>query len=86
MKKGPDSRARASADSSLLELVCNTKLSTIRRGQGRTASRRSDNPTYGITINTVKVENHKLRDSFTEAVIELIKPKARVVLECLPDT
>ena len=29
----------------------------------------------------VKVENHKLRDSFTEAVIELIKPKLVWLLE-----
>ena len=34
----------------------------------------------------VKVENHKLRDSFTENVIELIKPQAREALKFLPDT
>lgn len=64
----------------------NTKLSTISLGQARKGRGRVDNPTYGITINMVKVENNKLRDTFTEAVIELIKPRAREGLEFLPDT
>ena len=34
----------------------------------------------------VKVENNKLRDPFTEAAIELIKPRAREGLEFLHDT
>lgn len=34
----------------------------------------------------VKVENNKLGDPFTEAVIELIKPRAREGLKFLPDT
>ena len=90
-QQSPEEREKAgnilkTAIGQVLTAFSNTKLSTISRGQGRTASRRSDNPTYGITINMVKVENHKLRDSFTKAVIELIKPRARVVLEFLPDT
>ena len=70
----------------VLTAFSNTKLSTISRGQARKRKSRVDNPTYGITINMVKVENNKLRDPFTEAVIELIKPRAREGLEFLPDT
>ena len=68
----------------VLTAFSNTKLSTISRGQARKGRGRVDNPTYGITINMVKVENDKLRDPFTEAVIELIK--SREGLEFLPDT
>ncbi|KAL0031971.1 hypothetical protein WJX79_009500 [Trebouxia sp. C0005] len=68
----------------VLTAFSNTKLSTIRRGQARKPRGVVDNPVYGTTINTVKVENTKLRDPFTEAVIELIKPQA--CLEFLPDT
>ena len=70
----------------VLTAFSNTKLSTISRGEARKGRGRVDNPTYGITINMVKVENNKLRDPFTEAVIELIKPRAREGLEFLPDT
>ena len=70
----------------VLTAFSNTKLSTISRGQARKARGRSDNPTYGITINMVKVKNNKLHDSFTKAVIELIEPQAREGLEFLPDT
>ena len=90
-QQSPEERQKAgnilkTAIGQVLTAFSNTKLSTISRGQARKASRRSDNPTYGITINMVKVESGKLRDSFTEAVIELIKPKARDSLEFLPDT
>ena len=70
----------------VLTAFSDTKLSTISRGQARKGRGHVDNPIYGITINMVKVENNKLRDPFTEAVIELIKPRVREGLQFLPDT
>lgn len=73
----------------VVKAFSNTKLSTISRGQARRGRGSEggvgDNPTYGITVNMVKVDNNKMRDPFTEAVIELIKPQAREDLKFLPD-
>ena len=68
----------------VLTASSNTKLSTISREQAWKQRGVVDNPIYGITINML--ENNKLRDPFTEAVIELIKPQACEGLEFLPDT
>ena len=94
-QQSPEEREKAgnilkTAICQVLKAFSNTTLSTIDRGQARSGrgvvDNRVDNPIYGITINTVKVENTTLPDPFTEAVIELIKPRAHEVLEFLPDT
>ena len=52
-----------------------TKLKTVQRGQARQGNKsRSYSYIYAITIKETKIQEYKLPDPFTQAVIELLKP------------
>ncbi len=74
--RGSKAKNFKTAISQILTAFGNTKLAPLTRGQARHRNSRSDNYTYAITINEVKIEGYKKPDPFTKAVIKLLKPQA----------
>ena len=62
------------AISQILTCFSNTKLKS-KRAQPRRSNSRISNYTYVVAVNEVKIENYKQPDPFTQAVIELLKPR-----------